>query len=572
MGTTFPSVVEDLLERKSDFTVSNYLLDISSRTENDIECGVSSTFLRKDRGSFKKICRLLSENGTEFENVFQLDEFIFTQQRIEKSFPGGDLLLLQIIGTVLIVWFSENETFSLSYFELRELHYLDFLEDGLIRFVFNQQPEFWNYDRVSDEKSGPFIIELKLRTLHQMNSFNSYVEKARGKTSFRFAILDIIKTKTLAQPISKQASDRKDRRRTSSDRLKSVPVLSQNDQPLVASANKCSFNQGQMTSKLPKQIRDQAPKSSQIGHSVATSNSPANITPSVLARNLQCASKRYGKVSKKRGSKDIWEFSSSPISASPHKKRHVPVHNNQLISDIAPDSQPTPTPLPKTITKRKPFSSPFEGSKRPTVLKSDSQNVRNDIETQPPLNPIQSNASKFRQSKSACTKMPPSKQEVSTDEHRSLHTESVISSNVTGSDLDLIANSTLMEERKRIREECHSINKEAFDSKEHKPADMTSCFYETTEKTSLLEMNLPREAEFDIDKQYSQISQGLNLFSNNILRHIRALEFDIKQKEEELRNDLEVQFNNLKRNHFDNLQKFNLYVSKRSEELFSKFC
>ena len=139
----------------------------------------------------------------------------------------------------------------------------------------------------------------------------------------------------------------------------------------------------------------------------------------------------------------------------------------------------------------------------------------------------------------------------------------------------IVGNSTTpLDNDKRNDEATASNNNRDFEKSltnmQTNSSNENSLLEDTTMKTSFLDCGSTLK-ELDINKQYSLISEGMNLLSSNLISRIKKFENDIFKKQKELHEELEENFKQIATNHCENLKNFNNYVKKKSDEIFNDF-
>lgn len=323
------------------------------------------------------------------------------------------------------------------------------------------------------------------------------------------------------------------------------------------------------------------------------------LSPRNMAEQLQKASKKYGRKQNRPHKKDLWEFSSSTPS-SPHDSIGVDsalkLPNATLVlKSFVPDSQASPTPLrngPISKSNRRiKEADNIVGSLRkdivPLEIPVTPQHQKLKVRHFSDETPVQKNAIDDKQvsnHNSNCY--------IYTG-RGSHHQENSQRKLFVGGKMDLPASNDELYDAGHIAKSDRPIsNKSTYRTVSAVSAtsgvsdtiirgsaaedrsvesDMTdmSAANETTAKTSFLRYQSPRKHAGRQDDPYDQIYEGLNNMTTNIIERIKAFEADIVSRQRQLYEELEKNFNDVAKNHLANLDRFNDYIRKRNNELFS---
>lgn len=322
------------------------------------------------------------------------------------------------------------------------------------------------------------------------------------------------------------------------------------------------------------------------------------LSPRNMAEQLQKASKKYGRKQNRPHKKDMWEFSSSTPS-SPHESigvdSAVKLPNATLVlNSFVPDSQASPTPLrngPRSKSNRRIIEvNNIVGSQRKDIVApeipltpqrqklkvrhfSDVTPIHKAVDGKPGSNHnsnccIYTGGCSHNQENSqrklfvgGKMNLPESNDELYDAGHiaesnhpvsnRSTYrTVSAVSATSGVSDTNIRGSAT----------EDRTVESDVTDM---------SAVNETTAKTSFLRYQSPQKHAGRKEDPYDQIYEGLNNMTTNIIERIKAFEADIVSRQRQLYDELEKNFNDVAKNHLANLDRFNDYIRKRNNELFS---
>lgn len=391
----FYNKLETILHSNNDFTTTNYLLKItkylpkvsiykeSQKGSLTVNITQRPTFLQEipssvTNGSLDVIYYLSSLNKT-FRNLYQLKCVSSRCIDLNKSFEKGDLMFLQVIDKVMILWNSDEESLAPIYINLNNLKKFKINQELKIELEISKRNEFWNiYSLVTlDSKSESLKLSIELKKIQLVPSF---LKILRFIVTHNISKISIATTTVSAVS---QTADQESPKQISAS-LSSESQLSNidfsrvglnnfpNGQKLISNSKILSkkSNSSCMTSqsnldlvpsikeklrnhktkensslvKVPPEFFGEDPLSIEplqsendnIKFQEFLENNKQSIsrassiycaqqvntlpTPTKIINDLHKVSKRYGKKTKKQSHKrDIWDFSSS-VPSSPLKK------------------------------------------------------------------------------------------------------------------------------------------------------------------------------------------------------------------------------------------------------------
>lgn len=696
----FYKKLETILHSNKDFTTTNYLLELagylpklsinkeSERNSLTISITQKPKFLLDIPSSVTtgslKILYYLSNLNKTFRNLYQLKSTSSKNGDLNKSFEKGEMIFLQVIDRVMVLWCSNEENIAPMYINLNNLKRFNIVNELEIRIELSKGNEFWNSHSLVSSNSKlqnlAFNVELKRMLLMPslVRILSSIITHNLNKISIASAVIssasedqDSPKQVCAAFSSESQLSDI-DISKVGSHSFPNCqrPTFSNPDSSKLNPNCKTTQPNLELNSSIKEKLRNYKttenhslviPPPNFFGEDPLSieplqseddiikfkdflennkqrisrapsiySTEPANQitlpTPTRIIKDLHKVSKRYGKKTKKQSHKrDIWDFSSS-VPSSPLRKPKMVTNSirstkstepEYLAHSIIPDSLASPTLLvaPKDDKNNEKTPINSDAQKVPTLslfaTKSKSKKKSNiessNVKTNIPTTPTKSR----RISNSLYNDIFDNS---STKNGNSVQVEDSLSSviytqgnsvrkfldNITKqgecikSSIDnavddrvtqrkllkintpIVCNSTTLLDNDKRNDEANASNDESNLTNEKSlnmqpnSSNENSLLEDTTIKTSFLDYGSTLK-ELDINKQYSLISEGMNLLSSNLINRIKKFENDIFKKQKELHEELEENFKQIATNHCENLKNFNNYVKKKSDEIFKDF-
>lgn len=700
----FYKKLQTILHSNKDFTTTNYLLELagylpklsikkeSERNSLTIRITQKPRFLLDipspvTTGSIEIIYYLSNLNKT-FRNLYQLKSASSKSNDLNKSFEKGDMIFLQVIDKVMILWCSNEENVTHMYINLNNLEKFNIVNDLEIRIELSKGDEFWNSHSLvsSNSKLQNLAFSVELKRTQLMPSFVRILSSVITHNLKKISIASA--TISAASQIEDQGSPKYVCAALSSESQLSDIDLSKEgsnsfpncQRPTFTNLHCSELNPNckttqpnlELNSSIKEKLRNykttekhslaipppnffgEDPLSieplqseddnikfkdflennkQRISRAPSIYNTePANQTtlptPNKIIKDLHKVSKRYGKKTKKQSHKrDIWDFSSS-VPSSPLRKPKMVTNSirstkstepEYLAHSIIPDSLASPTLLvaakddinnneetPKNYDAQKGPSRPLFATKSKSKKKIniESSNVETTIPTTPTksrrisnnlYNDIFDNSSRkhgnsvqiegslsseiFTQGNSIrnfldkitkqdeCIK---SSIDNAVDNRGTQDRLLKINTPIVGNSTTLLDNDKRNDEATASNDESRLTNEKSLINMQKNASNENSLLGDTTMKTSFLEYGSALK-ELDINKQYSLISEGMNLLSSNLINRIKRFENDIFKKQKELHDELEENFKQIATNHCENLKNFNNYVKKKSDEIFKDF-
>lgn len=363
---------------------------------------------------------------------------------------------------------------------------------------------------------------------------------------------------------------------------------------IVSSYSKCAENQD---SKLHLGLTESVAANTRSKKKDSTRDLTL-LSPRHMAEQLQKASKKYGRKQNRLHKKDMWELSSS-VSSSPYESAGVDpevklLNAKYLLKMFVPDSQASPTPLCnepvlKQNTRIKEADINLDSQRKdivppviPVTPQRQKLKVRHFTDENPEHNTIDDKSRSNHLS--SCN--------ISTEggshKHKNLQRQLFVEGKTDLSqihdelyDADDVAESNRPISKKSTYRTVSAVNSNSGvsvtssrgcvteeRSVESNISDM-SAVNETTAKTSFLRYQSPQKHAGRQEDPYDQIYEGLNNMTANIIERIRVFEADIASRHRQLHEELEKNFNEVANNHLANLNRFNDYIRKKNNELFS---
>ena len=695
----FYKKLETVLHSNKDFTTTNYLLELagylpklsinkeSERNSLTISITQRPKFLLDipssvTTGSFK-ILYYLSDLNKTFKNLYQLKSTSSKNGDLNKSFEKGEMIFLQVIDRVMILWCSSEKIIAPMYINLSNLKRFSIVNELEIRIELSKGNEFWNSHSLisSNSKLQSLAFNVELKRIQLMPSFlrilSSVITHNLNKISIASAIIsaasddqDSPKEVFAAVSSESQLSDI-DISKVGSNSFPNCqrPTFPNPHSKKLNSNCKTILPNLELNSSIKEKLRNYKTTEN---HSLAIpppnffgedplsieplqseddsikfkdflennkqrisrapsmySTEPANQitlpTPTRIIKDFHKVSKRYGKKTKKQSHKrDIWDFSSS-VPSSPLRKPKMVTNSirstkstepEYLAHSIIPDSLASPTllvPAKDGINNEKtPINS--DAQKGPILelfaTKSKSKKKNNiessNVETIIPTTPTKSRRisnNLYNDIFDNSSKKNGNSVQVEDSLSSVIYTQGnsirkfldnitkqgeCIKSSIDNSVNDrvtqgkllkintpIVGNSTTPLDNDKRNDEATASNDESRFEKsltnmQTNSSNENSLLEDTTMKTSFLDYGSTLK-ELDINKQYSLISEGMNLLSSNLISRIKKFENDIFKKQKELHEELEENFKQIATNHCENLKNFNNYVKKKSDEIFNDF-
>lgn len=689
--------LESILHSNNDFTTTNYLVKLtkylpkvslykqSQKGSLTVSITQKPIFLQEvpssvTTGSLDIVYYLSSLNKT-FRNLYQLNSTSCKSIGLNKSFDKGDLIFLQVIDKVMILWNSEEENLVPVYINLNNLKRFKITGELKIELEIPKRNEFWNkYSLVTPtSKSENLTLNIELKRIKLVPSFlkilRHIVTHNISKISVANTIVSAVsQTENQTSPKQVLASMSSESQLSNIDLSRVGLYDFPNGQKQYSNAKRVSkkLNTSCMTSDLgsepsiKEKLRNYKTKDKKFllkppsdffgedplpieplqsendgiklqdflennkqkisrGSSIYYSR-PVNSlpTPTKIVNDFHKVSKRYGKKPKKQSNKrDIWDFSSS-VPSSPLKKTNLGTNlvrstkstePEHFAQSIVPDSLVSPTLLeasrnrtvneePKTNSDAQKCKTLFATKTQPKS-KAENNNSSADVEPTTPTKTRKQSGNrydhlldKFSSRKGNTIQVGDSLASETYNREKSMRNfldsitkQSECVKSTTGETADTfetqdrslnintpaVGNSTtVLENDKRnvdtttITDDSKTTNEKSLASIQKNLNNENSLLENTTMKTSFLEYGSMFK-EHDINKQYNLIYEGMNLLSSNLINRIKRYENDIFQKQKELHDELEENFKQIARRHCENLENFNNYVKKKSEEIFKDF-
>lgn len=644
-----------LIESGRDFTTSSYLLELIQYIPKFTivkECKykvysigiyqkppwLSEVPINKV-GSLELVHYMNDINGN-FKGLFQLFSICFQRNSNSKTYDDGDLILLQIINKVMIIWSPNDNVLAPCFWNLNNLQSFHISETKIVRIEFSKEKKI-NTSFTTEESNSKNLVEIVLSRNELIPIFLQILRSAIMCNTKKISVASMavsgnsqheekpqkLPLQVLRNPITSTnafsvTSD-------SDSFYKSKTFLANKSQQNV------NLNNPSLKSKLrsynneknpiippPKFFGEESvsPKNVKSRKSLVQSKNPNqdkkwkgskgstlyssqldNIvsTPSKLLNDFQKVSKRYGKKPTRQSHKrDIWDFSSS-IPSSPQNEQNClvkagnsgdTVESVRISESVVSDSQIAPSILLPIINKcnnvieNNTFqglvlaAKPSEGtisnaSSSLSSLNVTSSNILANTRLEPNshknINVTQVHDSLAGDSSSQSNSKERDLNYI-IPEHRVIHSSSYRGERLSHLDqigrMSLENSTSLSEEERKIPSDVTGNIKRIYTrSPASENRKDNSILENTTAKTSFPDYSTK---EYDINKQYSLIYDGLNLLSANLITRIKKFENEIFLKQKALHDELEDNFKLIAKSHCENLKRFNSYVTKKSDELF----
>lgn len=616
----FFSILERILKANSNFTTINYLLELVSIFDRTIKRPHYLNSMPSVRNGSKEILNYLNNTSKVFHNVYQLNDLRGEDHNIHKSFSKGDIILLQVLETTLVFWFTSDINLVPHFATLSDLNEVALLDGTLVRLTFGSKiargsrtTEMYrsNFSYVFETNSTEAALSLKQKLnpskdiagqtilstealeidAFEDNVRNSYegnwkdsLDKSACSISKNFVING--DTSDTTRPFSGSSETAKTKRPISDTNaiVTKYPKRLQEEMRRLGlgSLMQGSISRDALMSDTFAENSQKARKKYKESY-IPIANSGKchdeinlNIQPEKIKQSLQKVANTYGRKKPSSSKKDIWEFSSSTPSSP---KISLPENS---VKPINPLSGPGLLDLSNTSSPRK----------RSNELR-DPEYISINESLVPIHHHMQHENGSLSEIPHKHVSATPSNEDEPLnnnlddggnilEQHSSEEINSCFSNCQSQRQNYYSSKDCCFPRMEEITTKKDGVvstgNNNSSDLRHQRSSSSSSSAEKSAEDTSLLNSTnntsfVRKDSSFatiEMNKHYGLLHESLNSFSSRLVQGVKTFEFEILKKEKEMQEQLDAGFEQVAKNHLANLKKLNDYAREKGHEILKE--